>query len=182
MIQKDFGNVFTDFEMTEAIRLVEGDCAIVQPCGGGGAKDPPKPVPTTVQEMVSRINTRFGTDFTDEDIVPALSAFKKSFAAHKTFCNTGLLKQYQKYELKYNGNEGLKVFVNTSLSSLEITDKVCDVLTSNEEFLYSFKDEIRMPVYEHLKHKFTHIIKTRWLNLSKPPARKIKNVTYIECY
>ena len=153
MIQKDFGNVFTDFEMTEAIRLVDGDGAIVQPCGGGGAKDPPKPAPTTVQEMVSRINTRFGTDFTDEDIVPALSAFKKSFAADKTFCNTGLLKQYPKYELKYNGNDGLTVFVNTALSSPEITDKVRDVLTSNEEFLYSFKDEIRMPVYEHLTHK-----------------------------
>lgn len=142
-----------DFEMTEAIRLIDGDGAIVQPCGDGGAKDPPKPAPTTVQEMVSRINTRFGTDFTDEDIVPALSAFKKSFAADKTFCNTGLLKQYLKYELKYNGNDGLTVFVNTVLSSLEITDKVRDVLKLNEEFFYSFKDEIRMPVYEHLTHK-----------------------------
>ena len=142
-----------DFEMTEAIRLVDGDGAIVQPVPDGGAKDPPKPAPTTVQEMVSRINTRFGTDFTDEDIVPALSAFKKSFAADKTFCNTGLLKQYPKYELKYNGNDGLMVFVNTALSSPEITDKVRDVLTSNEEFLYSFKDEIRMPIYEHLTHK-----------------------------
>ena len=142
-----------DFEMTEAIRLVDGDGAIVKPTGDGGAKEPPKPAPTTVQEMVARINTRFGTDFTDEDIVPALSAFKKSFAADKTFCNTGLLKQYPKYELKYNGNDGLMVFVNTALSSPEITDKVRDVLTSNEEFLYSFKDEIRMPIYEHLTHK-----------------------------
>lgn len=142
-----------DFEMTEAIRLVADDGSIVQPSPDGGAKDPPKPAPTTVQEMVSRINTRFGTDFTDEDIVPALSAFKKSFAADKEFCNTGLLKQYPKYELKYNGNDGLTVFVNTALSSPEITDKVRDVLTSNEEFLYSFKDEIRMPIYEHLIHK-----------------------------
>lgn len=142
-----------DFEMTEAIRLVADDGSIVQPSPDGGAKDPPKPAPTTVQEMVSRINTRFGTDFTDEDIVPALSAFKKSFAADKEFCNTGLLKQYPKYELKYNGNDGLTVFVNTALSSPEITDKVRDVLTSNEEFLYSFKDEIRMPIYEHLTHK-----------------------------
>lgn len=142
-----------DFEMTEAIRLVADDGSIVQPVGDGGAKEPPKPAPTTVQEMVARINTRFGTDFTDEDIVPALSAFKKSFAADKTFCNTGLLKQYPKYELKYNGNDGLMVFVNTALSSPEITDKVRDVLTSNEEFLYSFKDEIRMPIYEHLTHK-----------------------------
>ena len=142
-----------DFEMTEAIRLVADDGSIVQPSLDGGAKDPPKPAPTTVQEMVSRINTRFGTDFTDEDIVPALSAFKKSFAADKEFCNTGLLKQYPKYELKYNGNDGLTVFVNTALSSPEITDKVRDVLTSNEEFLYSFKDEIRMPIYEHLTHK-----------------------------
>ena len=142
-----------DFEMTEAIRLVADDGSIVQPSPYGGAKDPPKPAPTTVQEMVSRINTRFGTDFTDEDIVPALSAFKKSFAADKEFCNTGLLKQYPKYELKYNGNDGLTVFVNTALSSPEITDKVRDVLTSNEEFLYSFKDEIRMPIYEHLIHK-----------------------------
>lgn len=142
-----------DFEMTEAIRLVADDGSIVQPSPDGGVKDPPKPAPTTVQEMVSRINTRFGTDFTDEDIVPALSAFKKSFAADKEFCNTGLLKQYPKYELKYNGNDGLTVFVNTALSSPEITDKVRDVLTSNEEFLYSFKDEIRMPIYEHLTHK-----------------------------
>ena len=142
-----------DFEMTEAIRLVADDGSIVQPSPDGGAKEPPKPAPTTVQEMVSRINTRFGTDFTDEDIVPALSAFKKSFAADKEFCNTGLLKQYPKYELKYNGNDGLTVFVNTALSSPEITDKVRDVLTSNEEFLYSFKDEIRMPIYEHLTHK-----------------------------
>lgn len=142
-----------DFEMTEAIRLVADDGSIVQPSPDGGVKDPPKPAPTTVQEMVSRINTRFGTDFTDEDIVPALSAFKKSFAADKEFCNTGLLKQYPKYELKYNGNDGLTVFVNTALSSPEITDKVRDVLTSNEEFLYSFKDEIRMPIYEHLIHK-----------------------------
>ena len=142
-----------DFEMTEAIRLVADDGSIVQPSPDGGAKDPPKPAPTTVQEMVSRINTRFGTDFTDEDIVPALSAFKKSFAADKEFCNAGLLKQYPKYELKYNGNDGLTVFVNTALSSPEITDKVRDVLTSNEEFLYSFKDEIRMPIYEHLTHK-----------------------------
>lgn len=142
-----------DFEMTEAIRLVADDGSIVQPSPDGGAKDPPKPAPTTVQEMVSRINTLFGTDFTDEDIVPALSAFKKSFAADKEFCNTGLLKQYPKYELKYNGNDGLTVFVNTALSSPEITDKVRDVLTSNEEFLYSFKDEIRMPIYEHLTHK-----------------------------
>lgn len=142
-----------DFEMTEAIRLVADDGSIVQPSPDGGAKDPPKPAPTTVQEMVSRINTLFGTDFTDEDIVPALSAFKKSFAADKEFCNTGLLKQYPKYELKYNGNDGLTVFVNTALSSPEITDKVRDVLTSNEEFLYSFKDEIRMPIYEHLIHK-----------------------------
>ena len=142
-----------DFEMTEAIRLVADDGSIVQPSPDGGAKDPPKPASTTVQEMVSRINTRFGTDFTDEDIVPALSAFKKSFAADKEFCNTGLLKQYPKYELKYNGNDGLTVFVNTALSSPEITDKVRDVLTSNEEFLYSFKDEIRMPIYEHLTHK-----------------------------
>ena len=142
-----------DFEMTEAIRLVADDGSIVQPSPDGGAKDPPKPAPTTVQEMVSRINTRFGTDFTDEDIVPALSAFKKSFAADKEFCNAGLLKQYPKYELKYNGNDGLTVFVNTALSSPEITDKVRDVLTSNEDFLYSFKDEIRMPIYEHLTHK-----------------------------
>ena len=142
-----------DFEMSEAIRLVDGDGAIVQPVPDSGAKEPPKPAPTTVQEMVSRINTRFGTDFTDEDIVPALSAFKKSFAADRTFCNAGLLKQYPKYELKYNGNDGLMVFVNTALSSPEITDKVRDVLTSNEEFLYSFKDEIRMPIYEHLTHK-----------------------------
>ena len=142
-----------DFEMSEAIRLVDGDGAIVQPVPDSGAKEPPKPAPTTVQEMVSRINTRFGTDFTDEDIVPALSAFKKSFAADRTFCNAGLLKQYPKYELKYNGNDGLMVFVNTALSSPEITDKVRDVLTSNEDFLYSFKDEIRMPIYEHLTHK-----------------------------
>lgn len=149
----ELSNYKIDFEMTEAIRLVADDGSIVQPSPDGGAKDPPKPAPTTVQEMVSRINTRFGTDFTDEDIVPALSAFKKSFAADKEFCNTGLLKQYPKYELKYNGNDGLTVFVNTALSSPEITDKVRDVLTSNEEFLYSFKDEIRMPIYEHLIHK-----------------------------
>ena len=98
-----------DFEMTEAIRLVDGDGAIVKPTGDGGAKEPPKPAPTTVQEMVACINTRFGTDFTDEDIVPALSAFKKSFAADKTFCNTGLLKQYPKYELKYG--EAVKEFL-----------------------------------------------------------------------
>lgn len=71
--------------MTEAIRLVEGDCAIVQPCGGGGAKDPPKPVPTTVQEMVSRINTRFGTDFTDEDIVSHLVLSRKVSQRTKLF-------------------------------------------------------------------------------------------------
>lgn len=142
-----------DFEMTEAIKLVEGDGAIVVPGGDGGAGEPPKPAPTTVQEMVSRINSRFGTDFSDEDIVPALSAFKKSFGADKQFCTTGLIKQYPKYELKYNGNDGLTVFVNTILSSPEITDKVRDVLTTNEEFLYSFKDEMRMPVYEHLAHK-----------------------------
>ncbi len=142
-----------DFEMTEAIRLVADDGSIVQPSPDGGAKDPPKPAPTTVQEMVSRINTRFGTDFTDEDIVPAISAFKKSFAADKTFCNTGLLKQYPKYELKYNGNDGLFIFVKTVMESLEITDKVRDVFTTNDEFLYAFKDEIRMPIYEHLLHK-----------------------------
>lgn len=142
-----------DFEMTEAIKLVEGDGAIVVPGADGGSGDPPKPAPTTVQEMVSRINSRFGTDFSDEDIVPALSAFKKSFGADKEFCTTGLIKQYPKYELKYNGNDGLTVFVNTILSSPEITDKVRDVLTTNEEFLYSFKDEMRMPVYEHLAHK-----------------------------
>ena len=84
-----------DFEMTEAIKLVEGDGSIVRPGSDGGAKEPPKPAPTTVQEMVSRINSRFGTDFTDEDIVPALSAFKKSFAADKSFCNIGLIKQYR---------------------------------------------------------------------------------------
>lgn len=142
-----------DFEMTEAIKLVEGDGSIVRPGSDGGAKEPPKPAPTTVQEMVSRINSRFGTDFTEEDIVPALSAFKKSFAADKSFCNIGLIKQYPKYELKYNGNDGLTVFVNTALSSPEITDKVRDVLTTNDDFLYAFKDEIRMPVYEHLTHK-----------------------------
>ena len=93
------------------------------------------------------------TDFTEEDIVPALSAFKKSFAADKSFCNIGLIKQYPKYELKYNGNDGMYIFVKTTLESLEITDKVRDVLTTNEEFLNSFKDEIRMPIYEHLTHK-----------------------------
>lgn len=142
-----------DFEMTEAIKLVEGDGSIVQPGSDGGAKESPKPAPTTVQEMVSRINSRFGTDFTDEDIVPALSAFKKSFAADKSFCNIGLIKQYPKYELKYNGNDGMYIFVKTTLESLEITDKVRDVLTTNEEFLNSFKDEMRMPIYEHLTHK-----------------------------
>ncbi len=142
-----------DFEMTEAIKLVEGDGSIVRPCSDGVAKEPPKPAPTTVQEMVSRINSRFGTDFTDEDIVPALSAFKKSFAADKSFCNIGLIKQYPKYELKYNGNDGMYIFVKTTLESLEITDKVRDVLTTNEEFLNSFKDEMRMPIYEHLTHK-----------------------------
>ena len=142
-----------DFEMTEAIKLVEGDGSIVRPGSDGGAKEPPKPAPTTVQEMVSRINSRFGTDFTDEDIVPALSAFKKSFAADKSFCNIGLIKQYPKYELKYNGNDGMYIFVKTTLESLEITDKVRDVLTTNEEFLNSFKDEMRMPIYEHLTHK-----------------------------
>ena len=45
------------------------------------------------------------------------------------------------------------IFVKTTLESLEITDKVRDVLTTNEEFLNSFKDEIRMPIYEHLTHK-----------------------------
>ena len=139
--------------MTEAIKLVEGDGSIVRPSSDGGAKEPPKPAPTTVQEMVSRINSRFGTDFTEEDIVPALSAFKKSFASDKSFCNIGLIKQYPKYELKYNGNDGLTVFVNTALSSPEITDKVRDVLTTNDDFLYAFKDEIRMPIYEHLTHK-----------------------------
>ena len=142
-----------DFEMTEAIRLVDGDGSIVKPVSDGGANEPPKPAPTTIQEMVSRINSRFGTDFTDEDIVPAISAFKKSFAADKTFYNTGLLKQYPKYELKYNGNDGMFIFVKTTLESPEITDKVKDVLTNNEEFLFAFKDEIRMPVYEHLLHK-----------------------------
>lgn len=144
-----------DFEMTEAIRLVADDGSIVQPSPDGGAKDPPKPAPTTVQEMVSRINTRFGTDFTDEDIVPAISAFKKSFAADKTFCNTGLLKQYPKYELKYNGNDGLMVYANTILSSPEIPDKVKSVLLDNNytELFEAFRDEIRMPVYEHLIHK-----------------------------
>ena len=142
-----------DFEMTEAIKLVEGDGSIVRSCSDGGAKESPKPAPTTVQEMVSRINSRFGTDFTEEDIVPALSAFKKSFAADKSFCNIGLIKQYPKYELKYNGNDGMYIFVKTTLESLEITDKVRDVLTTNEEFLNSFKDEIRMPIYEHLTHK-----------------------------
>ena len=142
-----------DFEMTEAIKLVEGDGSIVRPGSDGGAKEPPKPAPTTVQEMVSRINSRFGTDFTEEDIVPALSAFKKSFAADKSFCNIGLIKQYPKYELKYNGNDGMYIFVKTTLESLEITDKVRDVLTTNEEFLNSFKDEMRMPIYEHLTHK-----------------------------
>ena len=44
------------------------------------------------------------------------------------------------------------VFVST-IESEEITDKVRDVLKTNDEFLTSFKDEIRMPVYEHLKHK-----------------------------
>ncbi len=142
-----------DFEMTEAIKLVEGEGSIVRPGSDGGTKEPPKPAPTTVQEMVSRINSRFGTDFTDEDIVPALSAFKKSFAADKSFCNIGLIKQYPKYELKYNGNDGMYIFVKTTLESLEITDKVRDVLTTNEEFLNSFKDEMRMPIYEHLTHK-----------------------------
>ena len=142
-----------DFEMTEAIRLVADDGSIVQPNPDGGAKEPPKPAPTTVQEMVSRINTRFGTDFTDEDIVPAISAFKKNFASDKSFCNAGLLKQYPKYELKYNGNDGLFIFVKTVMESLEITDKVRDVFTTNDEFLYAFKDEIRMPIYEHLLHK-----------------------------
>lgn len=142
-----------DFEMTEAIRLVADDGSIVQPSPDGGAKEPPKPAPTTVQEMVSRINTRFGTDFTDEDIVPAISAFKKSFASDKSFCNAGLLKQYPKYELKYNGNDGLFIFVKTVMESLEITDKVRDVFTTNDDFLHAFKDEIRMPIYEHLLHK-----------------------------
>lgn len=142
-----------DFEMTEAIKLVENDGSVVKPSPDGGTKEPPKPAPTTIQEMVSRINSRFGTDFTDEDIVPAISAFKKSFAADKSFCNEGLIKQYPKFELKYNGNDGIFVFVKTVLESLEITDKVRDVLTTNEDFLYAFKDEIRMPVYEHLSHK-----------------------------
>ena len=141
-----------DFEITEAIKLVEENGTIIKPRSDTGAKEPPKPAPTTVQEMVSRINSRFGTDFTDEDIVPAISAFKKSFAADKSFCNESLLKQYPKYELKYNGNDGMFVFVST-IESEEITDKVRDVLKTNDEFLTSFKDEIRMPVYEHLKHK-----------------------------
>ena len=64
-----------------------------------------------------------------------------------------MIKQYPKYELKYNGNDGLTVFVNTALSSPEITDKVRDVLTTNDDFLYAFKDEMRMPIYEHLTHK-----------------------------
>lgn len=144
-----------DFEMNEAIKLVEDDGSIVKPKPDGGTKEPQKPAPTTIQEMVSRLNTQYGTDFTDEDIVPAISAFKKSFAADKSFCNISLVKQYPKYELKYNGNDGMTVYVNTILSSPEIPDKVRDVLLNNEytELFETFKDEIRMPVYEHLTHK-----------------------------
>lgn len=150
LIQLDYFRV--DNKVMEAIKLESGTTAIVGPgrIGAGGTM----PIPgISIPTLVDKLNKKYGTEFSEEDIVPAIKFFIKGFEKNQDFCNERLIQQYPLYNEKYCSQDGDEVIFETADSANEddISEDLKNVINTNTDFYTDFKDELKMPVYNRLR-------------------------------
>lgn len=145
----DMSDFRLDDKITGSIKLVKGKDKKIKPAGDGTGNSVPQPI-TTLHKLVTELNKKYGTDFTDEDIVPAINTFKKSFEEDKGFCNKTIVTQEAMFSAKYNGTDGDMVIAET-LDAKKINKKLVEVINNTPGFYEDFKSELKFPVYEHLR-------------------------------
>lgn len=150
LVQLDYFRV--DNKIMEAIKLESGTTTLVGPAqvGVGGTM----PIPgISIPTLVDKLNMKYGTKFSEEDIVPAIKFFIKGFERNQDFCNERLIQQYPLYNEKYCGQDGDEVIFETadSASDDDISEDLKNVINTNTEFYTDFKDELKMPVYNRLR-------------------------------